>query len=70
VVDLHLFQWRGNGGRLTADTLQVAGRILAFSAANGLTRIEAGDSQRHGVARRHPQLLRFASLRDLTVERR
>ena len=69
VINLHLFQWRGHGGRLTTDTLQAAGRILTCPAASGLERIEAGDPQSHGVARRRPQLLRFASLRDLAVER-
>jgi hypothetical protein len=45
VVDLHLLQRRGHGRRLAADTLQVAGRILAFPAASDLARIEAGDPQ-------------------------
>jgi hypothetical protein len=45
VVDLHLLQRRGHGGRLTTDTLQAAGRILTFPAASGLERIEAGDPQ-------------------------
>lgn len=39
MVDLHLFQRRGHGVRLTAYTLQAAGRILAFSAKNGLERV-------------------------------
>lgn len=70
VVDLHLLQRRGHGGRLAAGTLQAAGCVLAFPTASGLEWIEVGDPQRHGVARRHPQLLRFARLRDLAVERR
>jgi hypothetical protein len=50
--------------------LRFAGSILTFPTANGLERIEAGDPQSHGVARRHPQLLRLASLRDFTMEGR
>lgn len=37
--------------------------------ARGFYRVESGDPQGHGVARRHPQLLRFARLRDIPVER-
>ncbi len=70
VVDLHLFQRRGDWWRNTTHTLQVAGGILSFPAASGLERVEAGDPQSHGVARRHPQLLRFARLRNFAVERR
>ena len=69
VVNLYLLQRCCHGRRVAASTLQAAGRILAFPPASDLARIEAGDPQCHGVARRHPQLLRFASLRDLAVER-
>ena len=37
MVDLHLFEWRGHGRRLTADTLQAAGGILPFPAARVLS---------------------------------
>lgn len=70
VIDLYLLQWRCHGGRLASCPLQVAGRILTFSAASGLERINAGNPQRHGVARWHSQLLCFTSLCDLAVERR
>jgi hypothetical protein len=46
------------------------GRILTFPAASDLERIEAGDPQCHGVARRHPQLLQLARPRNFAVERR
>ncbi|WP_431978519.1 hypothetical protein [Pseudomonas aeruginosa] len=43
MVDLHLFEWRGHGRRLTADTLQAAGGILPFPVESGFERVEVGD---------------------------
>ena len=70
MVDLHLLQQLSDCRRDATDTLQFPGSILTFPAPNGLERIEAGDPQRHGIARWHPQLLRLAGLRDFTVEGR
>ncbi|HID5229682.1 TPA: hypothetical protein ACXEMK_004622 [Enterobacter roggenkampii] len=70
VVDLYLLQRCGDWRRNTANTLQDAGRILAFPKSSGLEWIKAGDPQRDRVARRHPQLLQLAHPRNFTVERR
>lgn len=43
---------------------------MAFPAADGVEGVEAGYPQGDGVARRHPQLLCLAGLRDLPMEGR
>jgi hypothetical protein len=70
VVDLHLLQRRGDGRRNTTNTLQVRDASCPSRRSSDLERIEAGDPQRHRVARRHPQLLQLARPRNFAVERR
>ena len=43
---------------------------MSFPAASGFEWIEGSDPQRHGVARRHPQFVRFAYQRNFAVKRR
>ena len=54
--------------QIVADLPGLAVTLVSSNAHLDLARIEAGDPQGHGIARRHSELLCFAGLRDVAVE--